>query len=447
MPVEVIMPKVDMDMASGKLAVWHVAEGQMVAKGAPLFDIETDKAAMEVEAPATGRLHHILAVPGQIVSVGAPMAFLYADGEAVGASPVAVATPVASPVAAQAVAAAVESTPLVVAAAPVTDAPVALAEPEGLRATPVARRLAREAAIALETLIGTGPRQRIQKQDVERAVERRKAPVDVPVPLPAAVAPLAAPLLAQMGNLHVKTRPGSGTPLFMIHGFAADSSGWAALERALPRDLPLIRVDLPSHGRSPRRAIRDFGELLRALVQAFDAHVEGPVHVLGHSLGGALALGLADTRPRQVKTLSLIAPAGLGAEIDGAALMGIAKASQVESLAPWLKRLTARPDGISHDYARAAMLARNDADLRAAQVDLAQILFPDDVQGFDLTAALQRLSAPTAIIWGRDDHILPWKQALCAPGEVALHFLRGVGHMPHLEDPETTAALIRRHIG
>ena len=50
MPVEVIMPKVDMDMASGKVATWHVLSGEHVEKGTPLFDIETDKAAMEVEA-------------------------------------------------------------------------------------------------------------------------------------------------------------------------------------------------------------------------------------------------------------------------------------------------------------------------------------------------------------------------------------------------------------
>ena len=54
MPVEVILPKVDMDMATGKIAKWHVKEGDAVKKGALLFEIETDKAAMEVEAPASG---------------------------------------------------------------------------------------------------------------------------------------------------------------------------------------------------------------------------------------------------------------------------------------------------------------------------------------------------------------------------------------------------------
>ena len=72
MPVEVILPKVDMDMASGKVMTWHVAEGELVRKGAALFDIETDKAAMEVEAEADGYLHH--RVPeGTEAAIGAPM--------------------------------------------------------------------------------------------------------------------------------------------------------------------------------------------------------------------------------------------------------------------------------------------------------------------------------------------------------------------------------------
>ena len=75
MPTEVIMPKVDMDMASGKIMTWHVAEGSSVTKGEPLFDIETDKAAMEVEAPADGILHYT-APEGMEIPIGTPCAWL-----------------------------------------------------------------------------------------------------------------------------------------------------------------------------------------------------------------------------------------------------------------------------------------------------------------------------------------------------------------------------------
>ena len=86
MPTEVIMPKVDMDMASGKIIAWYVDEGGTVDAGAALFEIETDKSAMEIEAPASGILHH-RTPEGMEVPIGQPCGWLYAEGEAVGDPP------------------------------------------------------------------------------------------------------------------------------------------------------------------------------------------------------------------------------------------------------------------------------------------------------------------------------------------------------------------------
>ena len=169
MPVEVIMPKVDMDMTHGTLAVWHVAEGDAVKQGAPLFDIETDKAAMEVEAPATGRLYQIGAGKGDLVAVGTVIAWIYAEGEVPGA---AVAPPSGvSPAA---------TTP--------THAPppVVAALAQKVRATPLARRIAAEHGLDLGAVTGTGPNGRIQKDDVEAA---RQSPVSAPPPALAATPP------------------------------------------------------------------------------------------------------------------------------------------------------------------------------------------------------------------------------------------------------------------
>ncbi len=182
------------------------------------------------------------------------------------------------------------------------------------------------------------------------------------------------------------------------------------------------------------------------MTAAFDRAATGEVHLLAHSLGGAIALALADLRPRSIASLTLLAPAGLGPEIDHAALTGIARASRTESLAPWLKRLTATPDGISWDFAKVAMLARNDPELRAAQVELADTLFPDGVQGFDVSATLARVTAPTAIVWGRSDHIIPWRHALAAPGDMALHLLHDIGHIPHVERPSAIAGILARNM-
>lgn len=432
MPVEVILPKVDMDMTHGTLAVWHLAEGESVVKGAPLFDIETDKAAMEVEAPATGRLHRVTARPGDKVAVGTVVALIYAEGEAMDAVPVAVAAPKAAP--APAVAGADPSAAFSLAESP-TENPVAA----GIRATPAARTAARQHGVALGNVPGTGPRGRIQRADVT-------AWVDTAVPAVFTAAPMAwAP---QPGPLHISHRTGTGTPLVLIHGLTADSQSWAPLEKALAPSRPLIRIDLPGHGRSPRRKLHSFAELARMIVEAFDAATRNvdKVHLLGHSLGGALALAIADIRPRKAASLALLAPAGLGPEIDAAALGGIIRASRTESLGPWLRRLTATPDGIGDDYVRAAMKLRTDPALRAVQADMADLLFPDGVQGFDLRPAFGRVGVPTCLIWGRQDHILPYRQALAVDGDFAMHLLAGAGHIPQLECPERVAQIVSRHL-
>lgn len=431
MPVEVILPKVDMDMSHGTLSAWHVAEGELVRQGAALFDIETDKAAMEVEAPATGTLHHVTAKEGERIAVGAVIAWLYAEGEEVGPAPAASAP--ASPE--EPAPKAAETAPKTVSAPAETTLPAA--ETDRIRATPAARKAAREGGIALASLTGSGPRGRIQGTDVAQALTAYRQPA----------APVAE-WSPQPGPLAVSTRPGQGVPLVMIHGFTADSQSWMPLEKAMGRARPLIRIDLPGHGKSPRRRIGSFADLARMLVEAFDeatrAHEQ--VHLLGHSLGGALALAIADIRARKVQSLSLISPAGLGPEIDAEALTGIIRASRAESLVPWLRRLTASPDTITGDYARAAMATRRDPELRAAQADMAQSLFADGTQCFDLRPALARLETPTAILWGREDRILPARHALAASGECAIHRLAGAGHIPQYECPETVARILARHL-
>ncbi len=158
MAIEVIFPKVDMDMVTGRLSRWLVAEGAAVKQGDPLFEIETDKAAMEIEAPGTGILRDVRAPEGADVAVGEAVAWIFAEGEQSAAKPVSVATagPRLKPVAVEvAVPASVVETP---------------ASGGGIRATPLARRIAREAGIALSQISGSGPHGRIVRADVEDAV-------------------------------------------------------------------------------------------------------------------------------------------------------------------------------------------------------------------------------------------------------------------------------------
>lgn len=432
-------------MTHGTFAVWHVAEGASVRQGDPLFDIETEKAAMEVEAPASGRLHHVSAKPGDRIAVGTAIAWLYGEGEEVGpppgGAPAVPERPVAEvrstvPEPAAAATGASMAPTTVGAGGTTTDSAIAAERP---RATPAARSAARSASIELSSVAGSGPKGRIQRDDVDQLVRRsEEAPKSIVTGL----------WIPEAGPLNVTRRPGSGVPLLLIHGFTADSKSWAPLEKAIGTERPLIRIDLPGHGRSPKRKVTDFAALARMIVESFDdALADGEaVHVIAHSLGGALALAVADIRPRKIRSLTLIAPAGLGPEINADALNGIVLASHPASLGPWLRVLPADPAGISDEYVKAAFQLRSEATLRAAQADMSRGLFRDGVQTFDLRPALARLHLPLQIIWGKQDGVLPMRQALNARGEFALHLIDGVGHIPQYEIAERTARIALRFV-
>jgi len=163
MPIEVILPKVDMDMDDGIITEWKVAPGDRVRQGQILFDIETNKSVMEVESPASGVIRDLAPITGEPVAVGTVVGWIDADAEA-GASSAAAAerTRTTSPSAAKADIDHPTSSPE--PAASVEAASVAPSD--SIRATPLARRAARMLDVNLADVAGSGPAGRIVEKDV-----------------------------------------------------------------------------------------------------------------------------------------------------------------------------------------------------------------------------------------------------------------------------------------
>lgn len=160
MAVEVILPKVDMDMSTGVISRWHVKDGDAVKKGQPIFDIETDKAAMEIEAPGDGTIK-LADLGGKTdIPIGTVVAMIFAGGE-IPASFKATAAP--SSIAKK------PPVPVPAAASPAPQPERQQGAGGGMRATPLARRLARQAGIHLTAIAGSGPRGRIIAADVRSA--------------------------------------------------------------------------------------------------------------------------------------------------------------------------------------------------------------------------------------------------------------------------------------
>jgi pyruvate dehydrogenase E2 component (dihydrolipoamide acetyltransferase) len=217
MPTQILMPALSPTMGEGKLAKWLVKEGDKIKAGNVIAEIETDKATMEVEAVDEGTLARILVPEGtEKVRVNTPIAVLLADGESaasLGASGIPPAGPSPQPGAATR-----SRSPTGISPAPSeavaeqSDRPpgpppqLTTTSGEGARtraaidgqrtvrvfASPLARRLAREAGIELASLEGSGPHGRIIKRDVEAALGRPRPrevpPMEEAARMPSAVA-------------------------------------------------------------------------------------------------------------------------------------------------------------------------------------------------------------------------------------------------------------------
>lgn len=196
MAIKITMPALSPTMEEGNLAKWLVKEGDKVSAGDVIAEIETDKATMEVEAVDEGIVAKLVVAGGtEGVKVNALIAVLAEDGEDVAeaakaasgdvpaAAPKAEAAPALAPVAAAPVAAPAPAAAAAPAAAPA-------AKGERLFASPLARRVAKDAGVELSAVSGTGPHGRIVRKDVEAAIASGvKAPAAA---TPSAAAPQAA---------------------------------------------------------------------------------------------------------------------------------------------------------------------------------------------------------------------------------------------------------------
>lgn len=198
MAVEVFMPKMTDHMESGEIIRWLVKEGDAVEQGQILMEVMTDKVVAEFEAPAAGILKGIRAgaEDGATIPVGETFAFIAAPDEPVPALPP--LTPGAGGTAG--------------AAPPVVEAvqpePASPAEPGQIRATPAVRKLAREMGVDLAQVRGTGPEGRIREEDVRAMLDAQKAaPAEVPGGVRAS--PMARRIARELG-VELAQVPGTG---------------------------------------------------------------------------------------------------------------------------------------------------------------------------------------------------------------------------------------------
>ncbi|MBT6300125.1 MAG: pyruvate dehydrogenase complex dihydrolipoamide acetyltransferase [Rhodobacteraceae bacterium] len=180
MPIKILMPALSPTMEQGSLTKWLVKEGDIVASGDLLAEIETDKATMEFEAVDEGVIGKILIPEGsQDVAVNTPIAILLDEGETADGpdqpapAPTSAVTPQAEAPSDNKQTTAEQSTPATASAAPFRQPN---AQADRVFATPLARRIAADKGLNLKEITGSGPKGRIVKADVEHATAAALAP-------------------------------------------------------------------------------------------------------------------------------------------------------------------------------------------------------------------------------------------------------------------------------
>ena len=240
-------------------------------------------------------------------------------------------------------------------------------------------------------------------------------------------------------------RTGRGdTTLFLIHGFGESLFTWRALVDPLAAHYRVVAVDLPGFGGSSKPdAPYSVSSMTGRLSDFLDRHVQGPVIVVGHSMGGQLAAALALARPDRINAAVLIAPAGYGLGLAGiadtispekATAIGWYLASRAMLLpehdAEWL----GEPDSI------AAYTLMTDPNYRRAA---ARIL--DEFDFRSLRSGFGRIRQPVLLIWGALDPVIPYAladsiRAVLPCGRLAP--LSSALHRPQVETPDTVTSLI-----
>jgi pyruvate dehydrogenase E2 component (dihydrolipoamide acetyltransferase) len=239
----ILMPKPGQMTEECTLVAWHKAEGDKVSKGDVLFEIETDKSNMDVEAFEEGVLLKRVVEEGQTVPVNAVCGYVGEAGEAVPDAPAAAPSVAATPAAALPVAVAPASvaTPVAVAAPAMREPSPAATAPAAtqghLRISPRASRLAADSGIDPRMLVGTGPEGRITERDVRAAFE---AASTVSAAAATAVVTTAATVQASAAGSPATPRPGAAPAPADSKPAASGAYDWGS-EDSAPRQMSRMR--------------------------------------------------------------------------------------------------------------------------------------------------------------------------------------------------------------
>ncbi|MGI9252878.1 MAG: alpha/beta fold hydrolase, partial [Thermomicrobiales bacterium] len=402
-----------------------------------MLTVETEKAVNDVEAPADGVVLKIVAGEGSDVPVMGPVAVIVAPGETVSDDEIEAL-----------IASAGKSGPKSAASSGASagverERRTATRDATGrVNASPAARRRAEELGVDLGSVEATGPGGRITSEDIERAAAAASA-------APKAVSVRTSSGLTIQGL--VAGPETASRKIVFVHGLGGSQTTWTTVLGEFVGEARVAALDLPGHGLSDKPDSKTFPYTIDALADAVgDAIAElglAPAVIVGHSLGGAVAMHLAHKRPKAVSGLVLIASAGLGKEISGQ-LLDLVEAEPTPAEARGMLELFFEDKKLILDRGVNDMhQARLQPGADAAMKSISTAVFSRDGQISGLDDRLEDVNVPTLIVWGAFDRVVPVGHAARAAERIKgswLEVMSGIGHVPQVEAPARLTETIKR---
>jgi pyruvate dehydrogenase E2 component (dihydrolipoamide acetyltransferase) len=241
---------------------------------------------------------------------------------------------------------------------------------------------------------------------------------------------------------------GSGVPVLFIHGFGGDLDNWLFNLDAVSEKSPVIALDLPGHGQSTIRLPGTSIAALAGFVARFmDVLGVERAHLVGHSMGAAIAAQMALDHPRRVASVALIAAAGLGPEINAGYTEDFVAAPSRRELKGVLEQLFAKPELVSRQMVDDVLKYKRLDGVPELLGALSRDIFGGGRQAEQPGLRLGQTGKPVLVIWGREDRVIPARHAASAPPGATVEVVDGAGHMVQMERANDVNRLLNRHIG
>ena len=247
--------------------------------------------------------------------------------------------------------------------------------------------------------------------------------------------------------VYLKSGDSGGIPVLLLHGFGADMNGWLFNQGDLAENATVYALDLPGHGKS----VKDVGDgsiaSMASVVSAFMNELSiQAVHLVGHSMGAAIALKVAADDNQAVASLTLIAPAGLGEDINTDFLEGYISAKRQKHLKPVLEQLVDDKSLISNDMMEDVFKFKRIDGVTDGLKKIVESNFPGGRQVLSLRTSLSDLTMPVSVIWGKNDQIITSTHADALPDHVSVSIIDQSGHVPQMENAAKVNELIKTTI-